>query len=259
MEARHRFSRGLSLDANYTFSKVLSDADGDLQTRFQAFLDVDNPKLERARANFDLNHMIKANGVFDLPWGRTGAMHNRILDLAIGDWALGGTMVWQSGAPFSILSGLATLNRDARSYYNTARTSLTMSELADVVKFQMTGNGPTMVAATAINPNDTTGVSVYGEPAFQGQVFYNPDAGSLGTLQRRQFSGPWTFNMDLSLMKNFRLSEKHSIEFRGDAFNILNHATFWSGDQNINASDFGAIVSTFFPSRILQFGVDYRF
>ena len=55
-------SHGLSFEANYTFSKVLSDGDGDLQTRFQAFLDINNPGLERSRANFDLNHMIKADG-----------------------------------------------------------------------------------------------------------------------------------------------------------------------------------------------------
>ena len=54
---RHRMHSGLSFEANYTFSKVLSDGDGDLQTRFQAFLDYNNPKLERSRANFDLNHM----------------------------------------------------------------------------------------------------------------------------------------------------------------------------------------------------------
>ena len=67
---RHRLHSGVSFEANYTFSKVLSDGDGDLQTRFQAFLDYNNPKLERSRANFDLTHMIKANGYYELPFGR---------------------------------------------------------------------------------------------------------------------------------------------------------------------------------------------
>jgi hypothetical protein len=247
------------VDGNYTFSKVLSDADGDLQTRFQAFLDANNPKLERSRANFDLNHMIKANGYYELPFGRDGRMKNRILDLALGGWTVGSTMVWQSGAPFSILSGRGTLNREARSYYNTATTPLTMGQLAGVVKYQMTGTGPMIISASAINRNDTTGVNADGEAPFQGQVFYNPEAGSLGTLQRRQFSGPWTFNLDCSLLKNFRVAEKQAVEFRGDAFNLLNHATFWSGDQNINSSAFGVISSTFFAARIMQFGLYYRF
>ena len=64
---RHRLRYGLSFEANYTFSKVLSDGDGDLQARFQAFLDINNPGLERSRANFDLNHMIKADGYCELP------------------------------------------------------------------------------------------------------------------------------------------------------------------------------------------------
>ena len=58
------------MEANYTYSKVLSDGDGDLQSRFQAFLDINNPKLERSRANFDLNHMIKAFGEYELPFGK---------------------------------------------------------------------------------------------------------------------------------------------------------------------------------------------
>src|SRR5664279_784769 len=98
----------------------------------------------------------------------------RKLDRAIGGWIFGSTMVWQSGAPFSILSGRGTLNREARSYYNTADTSLTKSQLNNVVKFQMTGNGPMIVSQSAINPSDGTGVNADGEAAFTGQVFYNP-------------------------------------------------------------------------------------
>jgi hypothetical protein len=259
VEVRRRPGRGLSMSGNYTFSKVLSDADGDAPTRFQAFLDVDNPKLERGRANFDLNHMIKANGYYELPFGRGGRMKNPVLGVVLGGWTVGSTMVWQSGAPFSILSGRGTRNREARSYYNTATTALTMSQLSDVVKFQMTGSGPMMVAATAINHKDTTGVNADGDAAFQGQVFFNPDAGALGTLQRRQFSGPWTFNLDCSLLRNFRVSENGAVELRGDAFNVLNHATFWPGDQNINSNAFGVIGSALFAPRIMQFGLYYRF
>src|ERR1700686_3619214 len=109
------------------------------------------------------------------------------LDRVIGGWTLGSTMVWQSGAPFSILSGRGTLNREARSYYNTADTSLTMSQLNQVVKFQMTGNGPYIVSPSALN-TDGSGVNADGSPFFNGQVFYNPGAGTLGVLQRRLFS-----------------------------------------------------------------------
>jgi hypothetical protein len=177
----------------------------------------------------------------------------------IGGWIVSNSMVWQSGAPFSILSGRGTLNRASRSYYNTADTSLNQAQLNQVVGFHMTGNGPMIVSPSAINPADGTGVNADGDPAFKGQIFFNPGAGTLGVLQRRYFSGPWTFGMDMSLMKKFNLTEKANVEFRADAFNVLNHATFWSGDQNINSTNFGVVSSTFYQPRIMEFGLMFRF
>ena len=260
--ARHRTRLGLSLEGNYTFSKVLSDGDGDLQARFQAFLDFDNPLLERSRANFDLTHMIKADGYYELPLGKGHRLSfNPVINRVVEGWRVGSTMVWQSGAPFSILSERGTLNREARSYYNGAVTWLNKSQLDSVVKFQMTGNGPMIVAPSAVSPADGTGVSVDGPgvPSFNGQVFYNPGAGTLGTLQRRFFSGPWTFDIDLSLIKAVTITEHRDLELRIEAINALNHATFWSGDQNINSTTFGLAGSTFYAPRILQMGLTFRF
>ena len=258
LEFRKRTKSGLMLEGNYTFSKVLSDADGDVQSRLQHFLDIANPRLERSRANFDLTHMIKADGYYNLPFGKGHRLNYAPLDRVIGDWTLGGIWVWQSGAPFSILSGRGTLNREARSYYNGANTSLTKSQLADVVKFQMTGNGPMIITSSAIN-TDGTGVNTDGEPNFKGQIFSNPAAGTLGGLQRRMFDGPWTFDLDLHIMKAIAISEQKRIEIRMDAINALNHATFWSGDQNINSTTFGVMGSTFYLPRLVQFGVHYSF
>jgi hypothetical protein len=237
---------GLSFEANYTFSKVLSDADGDSQSRLQHFLDINNPGIERSRANFDLTHMIKADGFYELPFGK----RNRVL----GGWVFGGTMTWQSGAPFSVLSGRGTLNRESRSYYNTANTVS-----AGMVEFQMTGNGPMMVPQSAINPADGTGVNADGDPAFQGQVFFNPGAGTLGALQRRMFDGPWTFDIDMRIKKTVHIAETKKVELLMDAFNALNHPTFWSGDQNINSTTFGVVSSMFYTPRIVQFGLHYTF
>jgi len=257
---RHHTSHGLSIEANYTFAKVLSDGDGDLQTRFQAFLDLNNPKLERSRANYDLNHMIKADGYYEVPIGKGKWLDaGRVLNRVVGGWTFGETLVWQSGAPFSILSGYGTLNREARSYYNTALTALNGSQLSNIVHFQMTGNGPMEVAPSAINSANGTGVNNPGDPAFAGQVFFNPTAGNLGTLQRRQFSGPWTFDTDMSLLKSVAINDRHAVEVRMEAYNVLNHSTFWVGDQNINTTTFGVISSMFYSPRILQFGAHYRF
>jgi hypothetical protein len=268
LEVRHRMRQGLSVEANYTFSKVLSDADGDSQSRIQHFLDINNPGIERSRANFDLTHMIKADGSYDLPFGKGHQLNYRPLERLIGGWTFGSIMVWQSGAPFSILSGRGTLNRESRSYYNTADTALTGAQLADIVKFRMTGNGPMIIAQSAINPADGTGVNGDGSPAFQGQVFFNPGAGQIGTLQRRMFSGPWTFNIDMRMQKAIAITETKKVVLMMDAFNALNHATFYSGDQFINNFDystgsttqqFGVIGATFYSPRVVQFGLHYTF
>jgi hypothetical protein len=259
VEVRHHTQNGIFFEANYTWSKVLSDADGDSQNRLQHFLDIANPKIERSRANFDLTHMIKADGYYELPFGKGHKLAYRPLNRVIGGWILGGTMTWQSGAPFSILSGRGTLNREARSYYNTADTSLTGAQLASVVKYQMTGSGPMIVTKSAINSVDGTGVNADGDPAFAGQVFFNPGAGTLGVLQRRLFDGPWTFNTDLRLKKTIAITEHKKVELAMDAVNALNHATFWAGDQNINTTTFGQMTSMFFLPRVVQFGVHYTF
>ncbi|MGA3235954.1 MAG: TonB-dependent receptor [Bryobacteraceae bacterium] len=260
LEARHRTRSGLSFEANYTFSKVLSDADGDSSTRFQNFLDVNNPKLDRSVANFDLRHMIKADGFYELPFGKGHVAHFGPLDRVIGGWIFGSVMVWQSGSPFSILSGYGTLNRSSggRSYYNGADTSLSGSALFNVVKYQMTGNGPMMISPSAINPVDGTGVNQDGTP-FSGEVFYNPGPGTLGTLQRRMFNGPWTFNIDMSMKKRIQITERLSLDIRTDAYNAINHATFWPGDQLINSTTFGLMSSMYYSPRVMQFGALLKF
>jgi hypothetical protein len=260
VEARRRLKNGLAIEGNYTFSKVLSDADGDSQSRLQHFLDLNNPRLERSRANFDLTHMIKADGYYELPFGEGHRIAGkRLVNRVIGGWILGSTMVWQSGAPFSITSGRGTFNRESRSYYNDANTALTGSQLKDVVKFRMTGNGPMIIPQSAINPNDGTGVNTDGDPAFNGQVFFNPAAGTIGGLQRRMFDGPWTFDIDFNLLKKVKITEGKNLELRWTAINALNHATFWAGDQNINSTVFGLMGSTFFAPRIMEFGAHIYF
>jgi hypothetical protein len=260
LQATHRFRSGLDFQANYTFSKVLSDGDGDIQSRIQHFLDIHNPKIERSRANFDLTHMIKATTIYDLPLGETHFLNYKPLQKVIGGWTLSQFMTWQSGAPFSILSGLGTLNRSSgtRSYYNTANAIVGGPQLRDIVKFHMTPNGPYMINTSAINPNDGTGINGFGNAPFNGVVFFNPVAGTVGSLQRRMFSGPRVFSLDAALQKTIHINEAQTVEFRAQGSNILNHPAFYPGDQNINSPTFGVIAGTF-GSRIMQFGLRYKF
>ncbi len=267
-EVRRRTRRGLQLQGNYTYSKVLSDALGDTQTRFEAFLDINNPKIERARAPFDLTHVINANWIYDLPLGEGHRLNSRPLRRFFSGWSVSGLMTWQSGTPFSILSTRGTLNRGARSTsVNTATSTLTKAELDSLIGFRMTGSGPVFVDPKILG-SDRRAVAPDGAPAFPGQVFFNPPAGSLGALQRRMFSGPWVFGLDAGVQKTTKITERQSVEFRMESTNILNHPTFYVGDEtgtastprfNINSTTFGNIVSTFYGRRVIQFGLYYRF
>jgi hypothetical protein len=184
----------------------------------------------------------------------------RALKKAVEDWSLGGIAGWQPGAPFSILPGYGTLNRanGCRSYCNTTNTSLTMPQLAGVVRYEMTGNGPYIVAQPAINPNDGSGTNAVVEAAFQGQIFSNPGANTLGTLQRRTFSGPGSFDVDLSVQRHFRITEGQSVEVRMEGVNIPNHPLFYWGGRNLNSATFGVRVSTFHSAREMQFAARDR-
>jgi hypothetical protein len=263
-----RMRSGVQMQANYGFSKVLSDSLGDGQARFEAFLDNGNGKIERSRAPFDLRHQIKANGRWDLPFGAGHRLGKSGWNWLVGGWSLSGIMTWQSGTPFSILSSRGTLNRGGRSLTtNTANTNLTAEQLDSVVRFSMTGNGPVFIDPSAIG-RDGRGTAPDGAPAFQGQAFTNPGPGALGSLQRRRFSGPWAFNLDASMLKEVRVGERHSVQLRAEFFNLPNHPTFYVGDEtvtatrprmDINGTTFGTITQNFFDRRILQFGLYYRF
>jgi hypothetical protein len=249
LEARRRDSHGMLWQANYSLSKVLTDSSG-TQVRFDPFLDNAQPRLERARADFDLTHVFNANLVWDLPLGH-GTLRQ--------GWTVGSIWGWQSGAPLSVISGRGTINRPGRSTQNTASTALTKSELGDVVDFRMTGDGPYFIAASAINPRDGSGVAPDGEAPFTGQAFFHPGAGEVGTLQRRLFSGPSAFGFDFSLMKRTPLSETQNLLFGARVENLLNHPTFLADDQLLDSEQFGRVTSTLTSPRRVELLVRWSF
>ena len=250
LEVRRRATEGLQFQANYSFSKVLTDSSGN-QVRFDPFLDLQQPSLERARATFDINHVFKTNAVWRLPF--------RSQDRLRQGWTVASILTWQTGAPFSILSGRGTLNRPGRSGQNTANTSLTKLELDRIVQFRMTDDGPFMIGAGAINPRDNSGVAIDGLDPFTGQVFFHPGPGEVGVLQRRLFSGPSALALDFSVTKSTRITETTSIKVGARIENILNHPTFFTRSQSIGSTQFGRIVSTLTGPRRIELLVRYEF
>jgi hypothetical protein len=258
IDVRRWISTGFQFQANYAYGKVLSDANGILWYRWEMFRDPGNGTIDRARPRFDITHAIKGNLVYDItPWNsqRFGSGPAKWL---FAGWSVSGKMAWHSGYPFSILSGRGTLLRDYRSNENTADSPLSKDQLDGLLQFRMTDAGPYIVAASAIG-SDGRAVASDDQPAFKGQAFYHPDPGEIGGLQQRWFSGPWIFGLDFALLKNIRIHEEQSLEFRVESLNVLNHPTWFVSDQNIDSYSFGKITNTSSTPRRLQFSLHYQF
>ena len=251
LEVRRRAASGVQFQANYTFSKVLTDSSGVGYHRFSPFLDLAQPHLERARATFDLTHVMNANVIWRLPFNST----NRLLQ----GWTVASIVTLQSGSPLSILSGRGTLNRRGRSGENTATSSLNKDQLDHIVRFRMTDDGPFMISQGAINARDNSGVAIDGAERFIGQVFSHPGPGEVGNLQRRLFSGPSAFVFDVSVSKLTKITENHSVKAGARIENILNHPSFYSGSHSIGSTQFGRITGTIVGPRRIELFLRYEF
>jgi hypothetical protein len=273
VEVRRRFSRGLYFQANYTYSKVMTDFGGS-QTNFQPFQDNARPYLERARAPFDLTHAFKGNFTYELPIGkghRLLSSNNKLLGLLVDGWKTGSIFTWQSGIPFSIVSQYATFNRTGyRSNNNTAVATLTHDQISNDLGTFVQPNGVVyLINPKLISPNGT-GAPESPElscvPAVTGG-FCNPQPGEVGNLQLNAFDGPSYFDWDVSAGKDFNLTEKLKLTFRTEAFNVLNHPTFavptdpsfGNYDMNINSTTFGQSLNTASTPRRLQFSLLLKF
>jgi hypothetical protein len=265
-DVRKRTRNGMAFQFNYTYSKALGDGAGDNQTRLEPLLDNHNLKLEHSREPFDLTHVLKANYSVNLPFGKgTRFDGGRFLNQVIGGWNLAGIFTSESGTAFSILSGRGTYNRAGRSAINTVSTNLTKSQLDAITGFFMTANGPYFIAPGVIN-TDGRGAATDGSTPFAGQVFFNPDPGSIGTLNRRWFSGPWNTAFDMGASKSFRYKDRHTVQLRAEAFNVFNHPTFYAGNESssvtrftVNNTTFGRSTSTFYAPRVMQLSLRYSF
>lgn len=265
IEARRPMKNGLGFQVNYTWSKLLSDAAGNSQSRFEPLLDNARPNLDYGRSEYDLNHVINSNFIYELPFGRgkrfLGGAAGAV-DRVIGGWSVSSIVRWQGGNPFSILSGYGTYNRTSRSTGNTAYSTLSKSQIKNLLGFYNVNGKLYWINPSVINPVNGYGVGTDGPtytPTYTGQVFYNPESGQTGNFQKLSFNGPGAFDWDFSVAKKTRLTERINTEFRADFFNFTNSAQWWVADYNINSSTFGRITSTTVSPRIAQLSLRVNF
>jgi Carboxypeptidase regulatory-like domain len=254
-----RFSHGLQFQASYTFSRTLDNA-----SSFEDALNPFNFNATYGLSKYDARHRFVFNFVWDLPVPKYAGFKGKLLD----GWEISGIETLQSGFPIRITSNFAdnelldnTFNFEAPGEPNVVAPFKTVNPRGTVCQF---GTGPLATGAPPCVP-----VSGF---AFDPNLFDNTVAGTsgagpnpvilgtIGNAPRSICCGPGINNTDLSFSKHTPLTERLHMEFRGDIFNVWNHAQFYSVDGNVvnQGGTFGQPLKIRDP-RLVQFALKFRF
>jgi Carboxypeptidase regulatory-like domain len=225
----HRFSRGLSFVANYTFSKALDNESAEAQltvTNPNPFV----PRFNYGRSDLDTTHNFSFWTVYNLPaWTNTP----RLIRTLFGGWQTSGIWSWRSGLPVNVTSG------QDRSLSGVG-----------LDRADLTGN-PYL-------PTDRPRAQLINQ-WFNTAAFALAAPGTFGNSPRNVLRSPGFFNLDWSIAKSFRFRERVSTEFRGDFFDLLNNPHFSApGSSVASSSTFGKITAAGDP-RIVQLSMRLRF
>jgi len=240
-----RAARGLTFKANYTYGKVL-----DLNSALLAPAGENEPPAiispyiryrSKGVASFSLLHQFNASYLYQLPFGngqRFASGATGFMNQLVGGWQWNGIFTAQNGFPFTPLVGS-----------NTSGTGDTSTQ-SDVPSWNPNFSGPATLGTT--------------DHWFDPKAFSIPTFGTFGNVSRGSLRGPGMFNIDTSLFKKFRISERVNMQLRAEAFNILNHTNFsypntivFSSGQ-ISSSAFN-ITATNGTSRQLQLALKLYF
>jgi hypothetical protein len=225
-------SKRLNVLAGYTFSKSL-----DQSSNVGEEVNPLDPSLSKALSAFDVKHNFVVSYSYQVPVEKLFGVSDRWTE----GWELSGITRFSSGLPVTLI--------------NFGDNSLLGSEPNGINNFGVDepdyNGGP-----LNLNHNPRNGLSYFNTSQFSENAL-----GSAGTARRRFFYGPGMDNYDLALLKNVRLTEAKSLQFRIEAFNAFNHAQFFGPqavDGNIDSSTFGQVISAA-PPRLMQFGAKFFF
>jgi hypothetical protein len=255
---RKQSARGFFYRISYSYSKSIDDAsqlNGSSKLGFAQALDIRNLGLDRARSDFDRGHVFQAVFSYPLPVGRAQKFlsnSNRWVNGMIGQWQLSGTMILQTGPPMTIEDGTFTVATGGSSRPNRIATG-----------YDNSGTGRRGIDYPWYNPADFVAV-----PSCASRTNCSPDQyGFLpfadGNSGRGVLDAPGTQNINLTMLKNFRMSERKSFQFRWEVFNVFNHPNFILMNRNFNETSAGYLSSVADSGqggpRIMQFALKYLF
>jgi hypothetical protein len=222
----HRFNKGLYILVSYTFCKLISGSNGEDANRTSdgAVQNQYNRRMDKAVASQDTPHNLRVSYVYELPIGKgkqlLGNMHP-VLNAVIGNWKVSAIHTYVSGTPFVI-----SCNQNFYGAGSAARCSFAPGV--------STGSIP------LINPTWSSDKSVaFAVPYLNPAAFVVPPNMVYGDTPRRMsyLRSPWTVQEDMSILKNFNVTEKVRLEVRGSAQNALNRALLAGPDTNMSLNN----------------------
>jgi hypothetical protein len=218
-----RMNHGFSVQGNYTWSKMIDDFGSSGTTN--PF----NRRFDYGTSNDDVPHVFNFSAIWQIP---NAPLHG-IANTLVNGWQLSSLATWHSGFPFSVLSG-----RD-NSFSGVG---------ADRANY---------IGGNASLDSGRSHGQVIAE-YFNVAAFAPNTPGTFGNSGKNILRGPRLFNTDLSLLKNFKMTERASLQFRSEFFNVFNNVNFSQPQNSLNSSSVGRITAAGDP-RILQFALKLMF
>ncbi len=250
MTLNQRYKNGFSWQFSYVYSKNLGNT---------GIRDPRNRNLSKGILSMNRPHILKFNGVWDLPFGQQGQMFRsapKWLDRVIGGWTLSPVVQWTSGSPMSFNfgtspflpnQGLATNNYYERlnntpnqmgainngSVVKGSGNVTYFGQEYSVQKINFTGSSDLSGRVTNNVVVDNNGNTIMGPPA----------AGTIGNMAMNNITGPGQLTFNTSVSKKVYLNESMYFTLRADVINVLNKPQWGNPNTNINSATFGQITS----------------
>ncbi|MFB3906668.1 MAG: TonB-dependent receptor domain-containing protein [Acidobacteriota bacterium] len=223
-----RYSQGLQMQLAYTWGKSIDDG-----LSHQNSYDI---RADRALSDIDIAHRAVIMGIYDMPFGtgrHWGKDWSRVIDLIAGGWQVNGIVTLSTGTPL----GISASNN--AGIFNMA------------IRANSTGKSGKLTGPVQDR------LSAY----FDKTAFAQPAAFTFGNLGPRlpDIRNDGIYNWDLSVFKNFRLTEQLKLQFRAEALNAFNTPRFSGPNTSVTSSSFGIISSQANAPRQIQFGLKVLF
>jgi len=247
---RVRAYRGLTLDANFTYSHSLDNV-GVNQDTDQAFTNSYNPDYDYGTSLFDRKFVLTVLGVWELPLNPQSLWLKR----AVGGWQIAPIVTVTSGLPLRVLDGSG--QEFGQSSFGAASEAVRIGRggtSADRHKAAPTSGCGSSASGTG------TGLNIFADPQAVCNQFrpiqLSVDNSSRGGTLR----GLGSWNMDLSISKKTLITERSSMTFSAEFFNMLNHVNFLDPTVNLQAPQtFGVITTQANDPRQIQLGLRFDF